>query len=104
MKHRSGNRALFLPSLALMVALTGSLGTSQVRAEPCDWATAKRDVDNVLTLDPRLAAEFQRAVALGKDSYDTLLSLAPEASRKAIDDCAFQTSEYLSEKGFPLLH
>ena len=94
---------LFTRSL-LAALLAGAVAAVPARAGDCVWEPVKAEIDKVLTGDPQRAAEFRRLVGQGKDSFDMLLTLVPAAMRQPIDDCAYRTSEYLTDKGFPLLH
>ena len=95
--------ATLATTILLIAAFWTAVWGTPARAD-CNWAEARIEIDKVLTGDAQRAAEFRRLVGAGRDSLDTLMSLVPETSRKAVDDCTVQTTEYLTNKGFPLLH
>ena len=100
-----GNCALGRLAAMLAAALSViALCPHSADAGSCSWPAAKIEVDQVLSGEAQRSAEFRRLVGTGRDSLDTLLSLLPQPARQAVEDCTVETSEYLTDKGFPLQH
>ena len=90
--------------LARHLLIAATLAAAPAHAGVCDWIGVKAEIDQVIASDPQRTAEFRKQIATGKDSLDVLLSLTTEPTRKAIDDCLHLVGDYLSDKGFPMLH
>jgi hypothetical protein len=70
----------------------------------CDFAKVKEQVDNLLDRDASQAEKFRREVKSGSDSIAVLESMVDPEMAKAIDICRFETTEYLTKRGYPPFH
>lgn len=92
--------SLFIRAGAVALALALA---SPVRAA-CDWATAKKDIEQVLDQVKEKGEEFRKVVKAGRDSLDALEKLADPAARARIKECGYEAGELLTQRGFPPLH
>jgi hypothetical protein len=70
----------------------------------CEFIVVKQQIDTILDRDAERAAKFRREVISGSDSIAVLESLVTPEMRERIDRCRFDTTEYLTKRGFPPFH
>ncbi len=91
-----------IPALAIIApclfAATGA------RAAACDWATTKADIMLVLDGDKAKSESFHALTAKGRDPLTAVESLVDDAARGRIRDCAYESADYLTQRGYPPFH
>ena len=85
---------LILCMLALPVAANAA----------CDFAAAKKEIDQILDADKEKAAAFRKQMSAGYDSLDVLGKMLGPSAREAVESCRFEAAEYLTKRGFPPAH
>ena len=70
----------------------------------CDFAAAKKEIDQVLDQDKEKSASFRKQMAAGYDSLDVLGKMLPADAREKVEQCRFEAGEYLTKRGFPPAH
>ena len=91
-----------LSALALIAPCL--LSATGARAAACDWATAKADIVLVLDGDKAKSESFHALTAKGRDPLTAVESLVDEAARGRIRDCAYESADYLTQRGYPPFH
>jgi hypothetical protein len=95
-------RTWFLPALAVITPCL--LSATGARAAACDWPTAKADIVLVLDGDKAKVESFHALTARGRDPLTAVESLVDEAARGRIRDCAYESADYLTQRGYPPFH
>lgn len=89
-------------ALALLLILTAT--TLASARDACQFAAVKQQIDTLLDRDAERGAKFRHEVKTGADSIAALEALVSPDIAKKVDDCRFETAEYLTKRGFPPTH
>jgi hypothetical protein len=88
---------------ALILAL-GSAWLGGPAHAACDFAPVKQAIDAILDKDAQKGATFRAEVKSGSDSIAMIEKLVTPDMQEKVDICRYQTSEYLTKRGFPPVH
>jgi len=92
-----------LASAVLSTALVAGFEAGVARAA-CNWEPARAAIDRIVREGSESGREFRKQVQEGWDPYATILKLANPLDGEKIDDCRFESLEYLVKIGFPSSH